>query len=266
MSYSLPRRALLQSLVRGVTLLVSGLLLHGCAGSSAPAAQVAELRATAAGIDRWFAPDSLALTQLLPPVPDAAATQRELESLLQRQAVRTAADCERAQQDVKKNLSRFAPALDLTLATDDSRLFATNKLLADLRIIQEAITSRTKSDTRRLRPYEQDARIATCIDRPSSGSYPSGHAAWGMAAALLLADLVPERRAALLAKAREFGDSRIAGGVHYPSDVDAGRTAGTLIAAFLLVSPNYRAEATAAATGLRAALELPPSANTGRAP
>jgi acid phosphatase (class A) len=243
-----------------LVVLLSGnaLLLSACAGSTAPAAQVAQLRAAATGVDRWFDPESLALTQLLPPVPDAAATQRELESLLQNQAVRTAADCERAQQDVKKNLSRFAPALGLTVEADDSRLSATDKLLSDLRTLQEAITSRSKDETRRLRPYEQDARVTTCIDRPGSGSYPSGHAAWGMAAALLLADLVPERRAALLVKAHEFGESRLVGGVHYRSDIDAGRTAGTLIAAFLLASPRYRAEAAAAAAGLRAALGLPP--------
>jgi membrane-associated phospholipid phosphatase len=91
-----------------------------------------------------------------------------------------------------------------------------------------------------------------------NSAYPSGHATWVFMSAVLLADMVPERRAEIWARAEDFARQRIVGGVHYRSDIDAGRMAGATIAAFLLVNPRYQADATKAATELRAAIKLPP--------
>jgi acid phosphatase (class A) len=231
------------------------LLLAACATTTAPAARPATAVA-ANGVERWFEPDSLRLLALLPPVPDAASTRAELDDILQRQSRRTATDCAAADLDANKDLSRFAGALGLGVAVEDPRLRETARLLSDLRRLQEAITSRVKDETRRPRPFRQDERITTCIDRPLSDSYPSGHATFGMATALLLADMVPERRAELLIRGIEYGEQRVIGGVHFASDVAAGRTAGTIIAAFLLASPQYQREAATAKTSLRAALGL----------
>ncbi|HEX7416538.1 MAG TPA: hypothetical protein VF315_00670 [Steroidobacteraceae bacterium] len=48
------------------------------------------------------------------------------------------------------------------------------------------------------------------------------------------------------------------GGVHYGSDVQAGRIAGSVLAALLFDSPAFQRDAAAARAELRQALGLPP--------
>ena len=57
--------------------------------------------------------------------------------------------------------------------------------------------------------------------------------------AVILGTMVPEKRAALFARAADYGQSRIIVGVHYLTDIDAGRSAGTAIAALLLATPAF---------------------------
>src|SRR6185312_15759714 len=60
-------------------------------------------------------------------------------------------------------------------------------------------------------------------EQPDDWSYPSGHSTLGYTEAVLLANMVPERRAAIFARADRYAQHRIVMGVHYPSDVAAGR-------------------------------------------
>jgi acid phosphatase (class A) len=75
--------------------------------------------------------------------------------------------------------------------------------------------------------------------------------------AYLLSDLVPERRAELLRRAAEFGRQRMVCGVHFPSDVEAGRKGAEWLARELLTDPAYAEDLGAARHELRAALRLP---------
>lgn len=56
-----------------------------------------------------------------------------------------------------------------------------------------------------------------------SGSWPSGHTILGWSAALLLAEINPERADTLLARGIMYGESRIVAGVHWSSDVGDAR-------------------------------------------
>ena len=89
-------------------------------------------------------------------------------------------------------------------------------------------------------------------------SYPSGHAAYAWSMALLLADMVPERRAELEARAAEFARQRMVCGVHFASDLAAGRLAAEWLLRALHQEMEYSREGAAAAQELRAALGLPP--------
>ncbi len=91
---------------------------------------------------------------------------------------------------------------------------------------------------------------------PFSPSYPSGHATVGAMNAILLARMIPERRAALFARGWAYGDARVISGVHFPSDVEAGRILGTVLVGLLDQDPRFRADQDASRHELREALGL----------
>ncbi len=84
------------------------------------------------------------------------------------------------------------------------------------------------------------------------GSYPSGHAAFAAATAIVLAQLLPCKRAAIFAQARGFAENRIILGLHYPSDIAAGWTAGTLAAYVMMGNARFQTDFSAAKTELHA--------------
>ena len=65
--------------------------------------------------------------------------------------------------------------------------------------------------------------------------------------ALLLADMVPERRAELEARAAEFARQRMVCGVHFASDLAAGRQAAEWLLRALHQEMEYSREGAAAA-------------------
>ncbi|MBU6371967.1 MAG: phosphatase PAP2 family protein [Alphaproteobacteria bacterium] len=102
----------------------------------------------------------------------------------------------------------------------------------------------TKDHWKRPRPFIVDPTRATCItpdDRlRASGSYPSGHSAIGWGWALVLAEATPDKASAILQRGREYGDSRVVCGVHYPSDVEAGRVLAAAEIARLHAEPGFQ--------------------------
>ncbi|QKJ87969.1 phosphatase PAP2 family protein [Paramixta manurensis] len=66
-----------------------------------------------------------------------------------------------------------------------------------------------------------------------TGSYPSGHASFGWAAALVLAEINPARQTEILKRGYDFGQSRVVCGAHWQSDVDNGRLMGAAVVASL---------------------------------
>ena len=100
-----------------------------------------------------------------------------------------------------------------------------------------------------------------------NGDYPSGHAAGGWMEALILAELVPDRATAILARGRAFGESRVICGAHSLSAVEAGWIAGAAATAALHARPAFRADLEAAREELaRVRADAPaPAAATCRA-
>jgi acid phosphatase (class A) len=93
----------------------------------------------------------------------------------------------------------------------------------------------------RPRPFVTVPNLKLCTDSPpQDGSYPSGHAAWGWLSAQILAQLDPARADIILARGHDFGQSRIICGVHYPSDVAAGRIMGDAVLAALKKDEKFK--------------------------
>ena len=72
-----------------------------------------------------------------------------------------------------------------------------------------------------------------------NGSYPSGHAAAGWAIALILAEIKPSNKEEIIKKGYEYGQSRVICGVHWQSDVIAGRLMGAALVSTLHVNKEF---------------------------
>jgi undecaprenyl-diphosphatase len=93
-----------------------------------------------------------------------------------------------------------------------------------------AIVSITKALTGRVRPWQAlDLARTTGIALPVDPSFPSGHAAGSFAVAAFVLTLHRPAGIALFAMATLIALSRVALGVHYPTDVIAGAVLGTLL-------------------------------------
>jgi undecaprenyl-diphosphatase len=101
----------------------------------------------------------------------------------------------------------------------------------------------------RPRPFDESATLQVVGDRPTSGSFPSGHAATCVAAAFLLASTWPRARAGIWAAAALVALSRVYLGVHYPTDVLAGALVGWFAGWFARGRTAWRWRADAAARG-----------------
>ena len=79
------------------------------------------------------------------------------------------------------------------------------------------------------RPAQLDPGLKTPMGVPNFPSYTSGHSTFSAAAATVLAYLFPPRAGELEAMRDEAGISRLYGGIHYRSDIEAGRDHGRRI-------------------------------------
>jgi len=84
------------------------------------------------------------------------------------------------------------------------------------------------------RPSQMDPSIKTEIGIPNFPSYASGHSTFSGAAAAVLSYLFPGGASSFDAMRDEAGISRLYGGIHYRSDIEAGKLHGARIAAHTL--------------------------------
>ncbi len=83
-----------------------------------------------------------------------------------------------------------------------------------------------KNHYERLRPYQVDRNIRPIGGIATDPSYPSGHTTSAYAASTVLAHLWPQRAVEFNWWAQQVGLSRMAAGMHWPSDVVAGARLG----------------------------------------
>ena len=130
-----------------------------------------------------------------------------------------------------------------------------------------AVIDPPKDHYGRARPYTAPGATSAPVCVPKSegltknASYPSGHASLSWSWGLILAELAPDRAGEVLARARSIGDSRVVCGVHYLSDIEAGRTTGAALVAALHGDAAFRSDldqARAELATLRAGAHGPP--------
>ena len=156
----------------------------------------------------------------------------------------------------------FSCAADVRL--DETTAPATLALMTRVRSDAAIGSSRAKGVYRRQRPFIGNAQ-PICVPRDddlaASPSYPSGHATLGWTLGLVLAELVPDRAAQIMSRARAYGESRVVCGVHFASDIEAGRETGATVFAASQASPEFQADLAKAREemkGLKAKPEMQP--------
>ena len=92
----------------------------------------------------------------------------------------------------------------------------------------------------RSRPFESYADSRVYGFRPTTRSFPSGHAASAIAGVCALVSMAPEARGIFWAFALLVAFSRVYLGVHYPADVFAGAVLGLAIGVFVVGGTSWQ--------------------------
>src|SRR3954465_3816441 len=196
------------------------------------------------------------LTMILspPPANDSAQTKAELGEALTLQVTRTPEMEQRAIADDEENVWRFADVMGPKFTAEALPKFSAffDRVVAT----EGAVVDPAKDFWKRPRPHQLSDLVKPVVKLSSSGAWPSGHATVGTMMGIILSDMVPERRAEIMARAAEFAHNRVVGGIHYPSDVEMGKISGSVIAAVLLNRDDFKAEYDVARAELRGDLGM----------
>ena len=191
-------------------------------------------------VPQFLAPDQRDFSQVLPPPPvdDSLAGRADLDTLLQIQHDRTPEQVARAHRVSHQSVFSFAQPV-LGDWFNAKNLPRTAAIFAEIDHEDNPIVQAAKNAVHRPRPYQRDARVHPIVSRPGMNeSYPSGHttgaAIWGT----VLAAAFPANKEGFEAQIHETMWCRQIGGVHFPTDTEAGYVIGKAIAARMLAAPT----------------------------
>ncbi len=242
---------------------LAGALLLGCANTPQQVdipSTVPELRPgiLAGYLPRSALPDSLALLPP-PPVPGSPAQAADEAAFLATVPLRGTPRWNLATSDANLVFPKAAETFSCALNAPIGPEATPNLYMLLRRSLADAglSTYGAKDHYKRVRPFVANkAPSCTPAEEPmltKDGSYPSGHASLGWAWALILAEMAPERANTLFARGLAFGQSRVICGVHWQSDVEAGRVIGAAAVSRLHADPVFRAQFEAARQEVAAA-------------
>ena len=188
-----------------------------------------------------------------PPAEDSARTKAELEELKAYAASSTAAQKAAATADAKDETPDiFNGAIGFDIATTPQ----TQKLLQIVVEEEDGDTKDAKAFFHRYRPYAVLPELHACTPtKPgkaaNANSYPSGHATLAFSMGVVLAQLMPDKAQAILARSAQYAENRLICGVHYRSDIVAGQQFGTVLALKLMQKPAFQQQMAAAQAELK---------------
>jgi acid phosphatase (class A) len=184
------------------------------------------------------------------PAPPALDSAQDKADVAWAKGSMARADAERWKKAVDDDASvyiRFNEQMGLTI--DRKTLPALVRLLN--RVSEDALAASDEAKKRfsRPRPFQRFALKRICgratppkpETNPTKGtSYPSGHAVVSWAAALVMAEASPANAPAIIARGVDYGESRVICGVHFPTDVEAGRILAAAVVDKLFAVPEFR--------------------------
>ena len=156
---------------------------------------------------------------------------------------------ERGQQAIKDAntstgniLEVFSEAFGMELSKEKTpEIYALiNRMKEDAGSYATRCTKNTYMRTRPYALYDEPTSVPEAEEGlRNNGSYVSGHSATGIAVAMVLATINPERQNELYKRDLDFGDSRWIVGFHHYSDVKAGQMVGALVLPALLNNDEF---------------------------
>lgn len=195
-----------------------------------------------AGKVHFVRTDTLDVLKVLPapPEPGSIAAEADLNAVLQVQAWRTPEQVAWARRIEKiRSLAEYSDVIGAWFT--DENLPATLALLKGVDADSKGGVDAAKKTFNRPRPFVGDPRVKPCVEPLDEPSYPSGHATRFFLEAGVLSEIFPERREALFERARKMAWGRVQGGVHFPTDLAAGRILAAAILAQLKEDPSFGA-------------------------
>ncbi len=178
-----------------------------------------------------------------PPCETCEETKAELDELAALEQARTSEQAQHVARDAERSLPRFLEGTGI--AFDAEALKACESFFLSRRPEETAALDAAKSSFCRHRPFATPGNTLHPVDEAKprdSYSYPSGHSTYGATLGFLLAEMMPEKRAAIFARINDYAHSRMVAGVHFRSDVEAGKLYGAAIANALFTKPGFDAE------------------------
>jgi acid phosphatase (class A) len=189
------------------------------------------------------------LIRVLPATPAQGSARDNVDRQVFRET-RSLVDSERwklAQRDDKLSVAALLSALRCSLGWDANVSNAPHLLNLLARVFTDSMnaTDPAKDHFQRKRPFLVDQGPICITASPAFAKtfdYPSSHATISWAFALILAEIEPTNATQILARARTFGESRVVCGVHDVDAIEAGRIAGSAVAAALHGNREFRTE------------------------
>lgn len=216
----------------------------------------------------YVTPEQMDLLTLLPPAPkpDSDTQKRDLSGVLDVQRHRTVHDVDAAIAEGDASVFHMANVLGPNFRPDKLPKFSA--FIERVMKTTSPLYRGVKNFYQRPRPFLASKQVHPIpslrdgeYDKDKHAytfSYPSGHSTFGAIYAIILSQMVPEKREALFKRGWEYGQHRIVAGMHYPYDVDVGRIDGTVIAYALMKNPDFQKDFAEAKTELRSVLGLAP--------
>lgn len=208
--------------------MVAAVIVFTCAGLIAKDARLNYLK------DAW--PDTVALLAA-PPGPDSPEQAADLETV--RAVYHAASSNDIAAAYSEKKFSVFNFSTEVGPYFQSNSLPKTTAFFQKIQSDAAMVADVEKDYFMRPRPYTIDTNLANGKLEKSFG-FPSGHSTESMVLAVVLADLVPDNRDAILAHARSIGWHRVQIARHYPSDIYAGRVLAQAIIRHMKQSPAFQ--------------------------
>jgi acid phosphatase (class A) len=206
-------------------------------------------------------PSQVSLVRVLPPPPvlGSEASQKDVHGVLKAQQNLTPQQIQNARDDVCESVFRFQDVMGPGF-TPENLPFA-NGFFERVFFDSDREIRIAKNNFKRERPFVADPRVKLIVDQSPNYSYPSGHSTFAYTAAIILADMVPEKAVTIFDRANAYANNRAVAGVHYPGDILAGRISGAVIDNAFFHNKRFLTDYRRARLEVRQALGLKPDLN-----